>query len=78
MLQAIRSASGLIAVVFVFIAAGSEGTAETLIALVVAFLFGWIELEEAREMGFLNPPQSRGAEKVSLQNQRVSPKSLKL
>ena len=78
MLQAIRSASGLIAVVFVFIAVGSEGTAQTLISLVVAFLFAWIELEEAKEMGFLNPPRSRGAEKISLQNQVVSSKSLKL
>ena len=52
MLQAIRSASGLISVVFFFIAVGSEGWPAIICSSVLAVLFGVIELEEAREMGF--------------------------
>jgi len=78
MLQAIRSASGLIAVLFIFIAVGSDTWFATLVSAAIAAFFAVVELEEAKEMGFLNPPRSRGAEKVSLQNQQVSPKSLKL
>ena len=52
MLQAIRSASGLISVVFFFIAAGSEGWPATICSAIIAVLFAIIELEEAREMGF--------------------------
>ena len=52
MLQAIRSASGLISVVFFFIAVGSEGWPAMICSSIIAVLFAIIELEEAREMGF--------------------------
>ena len=52
MLQAIRSASGLISVVFFFIAVGSEGWPAMVCSTIIAVLFAIIELEEAREMGF--------------------------
>ncbi len=52
MLQAIRSASGLISVIFFFIAVGSDGWAATICSAIIAVLFAMIELEEAREMGF--------------------------
>ena len=78
MLQAIRSASGLIAVLFIFIAVGSDTWFATLVSAAIAAFFVVVEIEEAKEMGFINPPQSHGTKKVSLQNQRVSPKSLKL
>ena len=53
MLQATRSASGLIAVLCVFVAAGSDSWPAIICSSVLAVLFGVIELEEAREMGFL-------------------------
>ena len=52
MLQAIRSASGLISVVFFFIAVGSEGWPAMVCSTIIAVLIAIIELEEAREMGF--------------------------
>ena len=52
MLQAIRSASGLISVVFFFIAVGSEGWPAIICSAIIAVLFAIIELDEAREMGF--------------------------
>ena len=52
MLQAIRSASGLISVVFFFIAVGSEGWPAMVCSTIIAVLFAIIELEEAHEMGF--------------------------
>jgi hypothetical protein len=72
MTQAIRSASGLISVLFFFIAVGSDNWPATLCAAAIAFLFAVVEYEEAKELGFFNRPKAQ--KKISLQNQQVARK----
>ena len=72
MLQAIRSASGLISLLFFFIAVGSDNWPATLCSATIAFLFAVVEYEEAKELGFFNAPTAQ--KKISLQNQQVARK----
>ena len=57
MLQAIRSASGLISLLFFFIAVGSDSWPATVCAATIAVLaavLSGVEYEEAKELGFFD------------------------
>lgn len=54
MIQAIRSASGVIAITFLFVAAGSTGAAQVIASIAVAAFFAHVQYQEAQELGFFN------------------------